>query len=417
MTTTAGAPFRASRYTTGAVLLHWLIALLIVLQLVSGVAMNDYVPRGSALQYDIFQLHKSMGVTVLVLTLARILWRLFNPPPPEPASVGRWEGRLAGLVQFLFYALLLVIPLTGWLVISAATVRVDTVLFFVPWLPFPDLPFVADLGNGTRHLLEVAGGEVHELLAWAMVGLLALHVAGALKHHLADGVFLKRMSLGGPARRTHGAAVAVIAPLLVLAGLIGAATLARNEIPATTASAGTASEQAASAPAEGAEAWVLQPDGSALTYRVRYARAELEGAFSRFDAAIVFAPDDLANASIDVTIDTSSATIESTEISLQNLAGSDGFDNKAFGTARFRSQSIRREGDGYVAEGTLTIRGEDHPQTLAFNVTIDGDTATANGTMTVARLDYGIGRKSDAKGDYLGLDVTLAVAITARRAD
>ena len=222
MTTTARPPFRASRYTTGAVLLHWIIALLVFAQLAGGFAMANLMREGTAAQFDLYQLHKSLGVTVLVLSVARILWRLFNPAPPEPASVGRLEALAARTVQFAFYALLVLVPLAGWLLISVSTIRVETVLFFADWLPFPDLPGFGGLDASERGALEEVSEETHAILAYAMLGLLALHVAGALKHQLADGVFLRRMWFAAPGdgpRRTRGGPVTALVAIVIVHGV------------------------------------------------------------------------------------------------------------------------------------------------------------------------------------------------------
>ncbi len=432
MTTTAKPPFRASRYTTGAVVLHWAIALLVALQLASGFAMTDLMGR-SAAQFDVYQLHKSFGITVLLLTVARIVWRLFNPPPPEPASVGRWESFLANVVQFAFYALLLLVPLAGWVVISAATVQIDTVLFFREWLPFPHLPWLSDLDAPLRSLVEEASEETHGILAYSMLALIGLHVAGALKHQFADGAFLSRMGFsarGDGPRRAYGLVPTVLVTAIVAAVLIGAGTIARHETPASAAdtpepaaaaspaspAASDAVAGASGAPAS-AVAWTIDPAASSLTYKVAYSGADIAGGFRRFDADIRFSPDDLAGSSIDVTIDTGSAFIDSSEVSLQNLAGPDGFANREFGTAQFTADTIRADGEAYVADGTLTIRGTALPQSLRFTVAIDGAGATAAGTMRVDRLGYDIGRKSDASGKWLGLEVTVDFALSATRRD
>ncbi|MEM8663237.1 MAG: cytochrome b, partial [Pseudomonadota bacterium] len=153
MTTTHAPPFRASRYTTGAIVLHWAIALLILAQIAGGYAMVEFLRTGSALQYDVFQLHKSLGVAVLILTVARILWRLFNPPPPEPASVNALERTVSHIVHMAFYALLLLIPLSGWFLITVSPIQIETVLFFTDWLPWPHIPGFAALPEAARENL------------------------------------------------------------------------------------------------------------------------------------------------------------------------------------------------------------------------------------------------------------------------
>src|SRR5688572_11653385 len=134
------------RYSTVAIVLHWLIALTLAFQLALGWAMPEG-PSG----FDEYQLHKSVGVTILVLTLARLAWRLTHRPPP-PVELG-WGGFLAKSVHTGFYVFLIAMPLTGWAIVSTSRIEVPTVLWGV--LPWPHLPLSRGLGD----LAE----EAHEL--------------------------------------------------------------------------------------------------------------------------------------------------------------------------------------------------------------------------------------------------------------
>jgi len=104
----------AERYSRVAIALHWTLALLIVLQVVLGWWMNEWVPDHSPMQKAIEGVHISVGLTVLILVLARIAWRLTHRPPPLPAGIPGWERMLAGAGHTLFYILMLALPLTGW---------------------------------------------------------------------------------------------------------------------------------------------------------------------------------------------------------------------------------------------------------------------------------------------------------------
>src|SRR6201996_2375048 len=117
MTAIRFAPSRGrSRYATVAIILHWLIALAIVAQVAIAWRMGGKTPEGFAL----IQLHKSIGVTILVLSILRLGWRLTNPPPPEPATLARWERVLAQAVHWAFYGIMIGMPLTGWLMVSTS---------------------------------------------------------------------------------------------------------------------------------------------------------------------------------------------------------------------------------------------------------------------------------------------------------
>ena len=111
-------------------------------------------------------------------------WRLINPPPPLPADVSRLERIGALLSHWGFYVAMVVLPLTGWIIVSASPYNLPTLLFdTVPW---PHLGFAHDLPLATRKLLETNVGTFHTYLAWSLLALVALHVSAALKHHFFD---------------------------------------------------------------------------------------------------------------------------------------------------------------------------------------------------------------------------------------
>jgi cytochrome b561 len=110
MTAARFAPVGRTRYATGAIILHWLIALAIVAQVSLAWRFgDDHSPTGFALT----QLHKSIGITVLLLSFIRLGWRLINPPPPEPPGLATWEKVASQIVHWAFYAIMIGMPLTG----------------------------------------------------------------------------------------------------------------------------------------------------------------------------------------------------------------------------------------------------------------------------------------------------------------
>ena len=184
-------PNPTNRYSMVAIVLHWTIALCVIGLLIAGYIMAEYGPElGIALTFQIYQLHKSFGVLVFVLTIARLAWRLTHPAPPLPDNMADWEMKLAKVSHIGFYALLLVMPLTGWAVVSAASFKIPTMLFGV--IPLPHISYFVTHADPKG--VEALTKTVHWYLAVTMVTLLVLHIAGALKHHLVlkDDV-LKRM--------------------------------------------------------------------------------------------------------------------------------------------------------------------------------------------------------------------------------
>ncbi len=160
-------------YTRTAVTLHWLIALLIFAAFPLGVYMHDLPLSPDKLR--LYSYHKWMGITVLILAAIRLSWRATHRPPPLPLSMSSWERLAANSVHLLLYALLFAIPLSGWLMSSAKGFQ--TVWFGM--LPLPDLV-------GKDKALGDMLKDVHEMLNFALLGLLAAHVAGALKHHFIE---------------------------------------------------------------------------------------------------------------------------------------------------------------------------------------------------------------------------------------
>jgi cytochrome b561 len=163
-----------ARYSRVAIWLHWTIAALIALNLALGFFAEEFErPVRAALM----NVHKSTGFAILVLTLARVAWRLGHRPPPFDPALKAWEVSLARLIHGLFYLFLVVMPITGWLVVSTGRLPVTNFFGLFDIAPLP-VPRTED----GHEFWE----EVHELLAYAALALIALHVAGALKHHF-DG--------------------------------------------------------------------------------------------------------------------------------------------------------------------------------------------------------------------------------------
>lgn len=172
----------ARRYSTGAIVLHWTIAIAILGQIWFGWRMSD-LPLGAE-KFELFQLHKSVGLTILLLTLGRIGWRLTHRPPPYAEGVKGWQRRLATTVHTAFYLLLLALPLTGWAMVSASPLNIPTQWWGL--FTWPHLPGLAELPAGQKKAVSGAFNVTHEWLVRLTVALLALHVAGALKHQFLD---------------------------------------------------------------------------------------------------------------------------------------------------------------------------------------------------------------------------------------
>jgi cytochrome b561 len=196
----------ATRYTALAIVLHWAIAGAIVLMIALGLWMHELAERGAVSDglFRAYQLHKSIGLTILALSVARLAWRLFNPPPALPAGMRAWERAAATATHWLFYVLMIGLPLSGWVFVSAGWSLHDEAPLAITtrWFGLFEVPHLFGLNaasESTRAGVAAAAFRAHALMSWTMLGLLALHVGAALKHHIVDkdGV-LARMIPGLP---------------------------------------------------------------------------------------------------------------------------------------------------------------------------------------------------------------------------
>lgn len=424
------------RYSTVAIVLHWLIALALAGELALGFTM----PRDAS-GFELFQLHKSIGITILVLSLARLGWRLTHRPPPS--LEGGWEGWLAKAVHVLFYVVMIGTPLAGWAIVSSASIDVPTVLFGV--IPLPHLP----LGEGVNDL----AAESHEIMAKVGIGLFFLHVIGALRHQfmLKDGL-LARMSFD----KGHMALGLLAAVVLVWAAVFfgiggsgdddhdhatdhaegvaddhgsgaevaGDAAIADNSSDGELADDGhnhvhadedaTEAEVAAAEPEQAGPppSWAIQPGGT-LRFSVSNSGTAINGSFGSWSGDIAMDPDAPESAAITIRVNLASASLgDATQDGM--LQGSDFFNTSANPQATWRSTSVRRvSGNRYEADGTLSLRGASRPQRIAFTLGGSGNRRSVEGSATVDRNAFGVGTGESAAG--LAGNVTVNFAFDATR--
>jgi cytochrome b561 len=172
-----------SSYSRTAIVLHWLIALLLIGNFLGGLFMGDLLapsatPEQKQLGFKIIQFHKSMGLTILILSLLRLTVRLVGGAPALPSHMTSLERFLAKATHWLFYGVMILVPLTGWIMVSASPLGFPTLYFGL--FEWPHLPIE------TSKATSGAASEVHEMIAFAGAGLFLLHVGAALKHHYFD---------------------------------------------------------------------------------------------------------------------------------------------------------------------------------------------------------------------------------------
>ena len=184
MSSAVSRPAPVARYNPTAMTLHWLVASLIVINIflgLSGVSKG----KGPAGQ-SIIAVHKSVGLTILLLAILRILWRIAKAPPPLPRSYSKLEQGAAHGAHYLLYALMLLLPLTGYIHDSAWKDAATHPIVLYGLVHFPRLAVVKTLDPATKAQVHSAFGAAHVYLGYALYGLLALHLLGVAKHHAVD---------------------------------------------------------------------------------------------------------------------------------------------------------------------------------------------------------------------------------------
>ena len=412
------------RYSYTAITLHWLIALLLAFQIALGWALEGN--NGPEL-FARYQLHKSIGISILLLSLARLAVRLFTPRPP--ASDGpAWTRMLAGIVHGLFYLVMILGPVTGWLLVSTARVQVPTLLYgLVPW---PHLP----VGRALHEPAE----SIHGAMAWLAIGLFLLHIIGALRHQwLLGKPDLQRM-IPFARGKAVGAAIGALAlvggafalgqtvypersrPVVVKAPpMPTAAPVAPQAVPAAPLVEDKAPVEDATkeAPVEAKEPladWTVA-SGGRLGFTARWNGEAVRGSFGRWRAAIRFSPDVLARSNIRVTVDLASADTGDGQRD-DSLKSSDFFNVTAQPNAIFTARDIRHiDGDRYEARGTLDLRGVSKPVTLRFTLRIEGNKARVAGTARIDRTAFGVGQGVWAATDAIAAGVDVDFSFSATR--
>lgn len=408
-------------YRPLAMALHWALAVLLVFQLGLGWHMTS-MPR-SASMFDAFQFHKSIGISVLVLSLLRVLVRVVAPRP-APIDGPKWQGLLASGVHGLLYVFMIGAPLTGWIVVSTAPVAVATLLFHT--LPLPHLP----LGHGWY-----AGAHLgHGVLAWAGAGLIGLHIAGALKHQFSSDSrqwVIPRML---PSRVSHvwGAIVLALgglaagfalpwavyraAPVVAAVPVVAPANLSepvaeKQESPAEEVLPTAAASQEAVVLSDD---WAIEPGGR-LGFSATVNGGPVEGQFGKWSGKVTYDPAQPQAAKVAITVWLSSASSgDQTRDSM--LQGPEFFGSSPAGRAVFVADGFKPAGAGrFSADGTLSINGVKVPVSLTFDLKIAEDRATVKGSARLDRLALHVGTGQWSGTDQIGADVGLQFSFKAHR--
>lgn len=389
----------ASTYGSVARAFHWLTALLILTEIPLGLYANRLpVSDGEALARAAFYFsaHKSLGVVIFVVALARIVWALRQPQPADQHPDRTVETLAASAVHWSLYLALVLVPLTGWLSHAAST-------GFAPiWGPIGQTLPLVPKSDATAHVFAT----LHVLFGKVLAVSILLHVAGALKHLLIDrDATFARMWSGKPSPAEANEAPKSIVAVLTALGAYTAAICVGLALgmfaPPVSSTVPTTRLP------DRETGWAVQ-DG-AIRITVRQLGSDVTGEFGDWSASIDFDPA-TGTGSVDVTIAIASLTLGQVTA---NALGTDFFDAQTHPTATFLAD-IAPDGQDFLATGQLTIKGSTVPVALPFSLQIEDNEARMTGTASVDRRDFGIGSNYSDESS-VGFTVSIGIELLARR--
>lgn len=375
-----------SRYSGIAISLHWLIAILIIGLLVVGKFMTS-LDEADPLRFTLTQWHKSFGISILALSVLRLLWRLAHKAPPLPELTKRWERVASGLVHALLYVLMLGLPLTGWVMVSASPLNISTILFNL--VPLPHLPVLPDLANKAE--IAELFHEIHEIASGVLIALLLLHIGAALRHQFVQhDHIMRRMwpDFGHPATKDG---VRTFAGLVVVGMLCSVLYKAASTIePSVNANDATR---------------VALTSKSHVTFTLVLMGEALQGQFESSEVSVNLDLDDPAGSNLKASVQTASGKTGNPQVD-DALPEADWFDVINHPVATFQSTMFSAKGpDTFEVAGKLSIRNI--TRDVSFALSVDRGAGKATGSFPINRLDFNIGATDQPDDEYAGLNVVI----------
>lgn len=335
----------------------------------------------SATYVSFIQLHKSFGITVLLLAVLRIVWRMAHTPPATPVDGPVWQRLAASVTHGLLYLLMFALPITGWVMVSASPLNIDTVLFgVIPWPHLPVLPTL-DSRESVAHLFHT----LHEQSGHILIAMLLLHIGAALKHHLIDrdGVLL-RMAPDWQSRAWRAKFIGSVAGVFAIAAvLVG---YKWNDRQAAIVAAGNAE----------------------VSFIADITSAATPGVFADANVSALIDIADPAQSQLEATVVTASVT--STDSGVDgSIRDADWFDIENHPEAQFVSSLIEPTDDPQILQvnGILSIKGIDLEVQFPLAIESGDDERFATGEFIVDRRAFQLGDESQPDDTWVGYDVTI----------
>lgn len=367
----------SQRYGDIAVIFHWAIALLIIGLLIIGKYMTS-LEENDPVRFVLTQWHKSFGITVLILSVLRLSWRFTHKPPPDLESIAQWQQRAASLAHGLLYALMFILPVTGWIMVSASPLNLDTVLFNV--IPWPHLPGLDTLEN--REDISHAFHDYHEIASTILIVILLAHVGAALKHHLYDKDDTLVRMLPAPGSHTFKRKIILLAAALAVS-VTGLYLYASS----------------------GNQAALLAAGDSEVSFVADVTGEPTPGIFTETSVEAVIDEADPSASSIVARVQTASLSSDNPQVA-GSLPEPEFFDVANHPESVFESTEVTATDDGsLLVKGNLTIKASTREVSFPMILSEEDGKRVVRGEFTIDRRDFSIGLESQQSDDFVAYPV------------
>lgn len=412
------APESSAHYGTVAAVLHGLMAVLIAVNLLLGFWMQEALAADQPGAARAFQWHKSLGLTILLLSVVRLSWRLLFPPPSLPGGV--LNQRLAHFAHICLYGLMVLIPLSGWLVVSTQW-RGDTPQNLPTlWFGLIEIPHLLGLDqaeDAVRKRVWGLAAEAHVALIWLMLALLGGHIGAAFWHQRQDNAALGRMfswrrrqhaPAASPMRRLIGAAL----PLLAIAAALWAVNGGRATESAARSATSAAQDEAWLSAVAPKEQWVKLTESGRVEFSGKHDGRTFEGSFQRGFIALTGTPAVPESLQLRVLIDTAS-TDAGLPLYDRTLREPEWFDVQRYPYARFElltAQAVDGKDLAWRLSGALRIKQQE-VLVDGLELLVEAGAYRISGKVLLDRTTLDLGMESDPGGEYVSLMISVNIAV------
>lgn len=400
-------------YSILAQLLHWVIALLIVLQYLLVNAFEHAEEHGQkVLQIELLANHKSIGITVLALAILRLIVKFFSASPPLPQDMPSWQKKASQFTQTALYVLLFLFPLSGWLMSSASA-------YSVSWFGIFQLPDLIGADESLKQFFYV----VHEFCHRFLVLLALLHIGAALKHHFIDKDHVLKSMFS-----VLAIGVSVLAFIFLTYQYYWSTQKVRSDKSASLKQSQIYDQlrnnhdidwDMIEAGLESKEIgdWLVDKNKSSINFKAEQAGAMFDGTFNQWQARIHFDETKLKDSVVLVSIDLGSVVTNDEERD-ETIKDKDFFNINAFPVARFFTNNIKKYSGNnewnFIAEALIEIKGITTRLNFYFNYTEEEGIKKIKGYTRMNRLIMQIGTGDWLDTEWVGQYVDVYVEVEAQ---